>query len=100
MVLKNDKEEIYDNAYIPDYKTSVMMNTLFRNIKENKNLDSLEESDDEEDFENTNIDKYVFLTKSINMICSYNTRFNKWKPICIAKDTDKIVSITELTNIS
>ena len=34
---------------IPDYKTSVFMNDLFRTIKENKNLDLLEESDDEED---------------------------------------------------
>ena len=28
-------------ASIPDYKTSVMMNSLFRNIKENKSLDAL-----------------------------------------------------------
>ena len=34
-------------AHIPDYKTSIFMNKLFRNIKENNNLDSLEESDDE-----------------------------------------------------
>jgi superfamily II DNA/RNA helicase len=40
----------YDVAFIPDYSTSVMMNKLFRNIKENQNLDALEESDDEEEF--------------------------------------------------
>ena len=44
-------ENIFDVAYIPDYKTSVMMNKLFRNIKENANLDALEESDDEAEFE-------------------------------------------------
>ena len=36
------------------------MNSLFRTIKENENLDSLEESDDEEEFENSNVDKFVF----------------------------------------
>ena len=41
----------YDIACIPDYKTSVMMNSLFRDIKENRNLDFLEESDSEEEFE-------------------------------------------------
>ncbi len=41
--------EKYDIAYIPDYQTSTMMNKLFRNIKENDNLDALEESDDEEE---------------------------------------------------
>ena len=32
---------------IPDINTSKMMNNLFRDIKENNNLDTLEESDDE-----------------------------------------------------
>lgn len=50
-------------ASIPDYKTSVMMNSLFRNIKENKSLDALEESDEEDEFENVNLDKFVNLSK-------------------------------------
>ena len=33
-------------------KQVLMMNSLFRTIKENNNLDLLEESDDEEEFEN------------------------------------------------
>lgn len=68
-------------ASIPDYKTSVMMNSLFRNIKENNSLDALEESDDEEEFENVNIDKFVDLTKQIKMKCVYNYKFKKWTPI-------------------
>jgi hypothetical protein len=68
-------------ASIPDYKTSVFMNALFRNIKENRSLDALEESDDEDEFENTNIDKFVNLTKKIKMKCVYNFRFKKWTPI-------------------
>jgi hypothetical protein len=68
-------------ASIPDYKTSVFMNTLFRNIKENGSLDALEESDDEDEFENTNIDKFVDLTKKIKMKCVFNYKFKKWTPI-------------------
>jgi hypothetical protein len=51
-VYKDDQEEFYDIAFIPDFVTSVLMNKLFRNIKENSNLDALEESDDEKEFEN------------------------------------------------
>jgi len=68
-------------ASIPDYKTSVMMNALFRTIKENKSLDALEESDDDDEFENTNIDKFVDLTKKIKMKCIFNSKFKKWTPI-------------------
>ena len=74
-------DHLFDIAYIPDYKTSVMMNSLFRNIKENNNLDALEESDSEEEFENDKIDKFVYLDKQINMICEYNYKFKKWAPI-------------------
>ena len=51
--------EKYDMAAVPDFKTSKMMNTIFRNIKENDNLDALEESDDEDEFENIDLDKFV-----------------------------------------
>ena len=68
-------------ASIPDYKTSVMMNSLFRNIKENKSLDALEQSDDEDEFENVNIDKFVDLSKKIKMKCIYNYKFKKWTPV-------------------
>ena len=60
-----------------------MMNKLFRNIKENNDLDALEESDDENEFENPNIDKFVDLTKSYKMLCNFNTKFKKWVPIKI-----------------
>ena len=60
-----------ETAHIPDYKTSVMMNKLFRNIKENDNLDLLEESEDEEEFENIKEDKYVDLNKFVLMKCVY-----------------------------
>jgi len=68
-------------ALINDYKTSVMMNKLFRTIKENENLDTLEESDEEEEFENTDLDKYVDLEKTYVMKCEFQLRLKKWIPI-------------------
>ena len=79
------KEEQCGIAHIADYNTSVMMNKLFRIIKENNNLDALEESDDEEEFENVNIDKFVHLNKSHKMICQFNHKFKKWVPIDLSK---------------
>jgi hypothetical protein len=70
-------------ACIPDYKTSMMMNKIFRIIKENDDLDKLEESDDEEEFESSSIDKFVHLDKSFKFLCNYNNKFKKWTPIKI-----------------
>jgi hypothetical protein len=70
-----------DIAYIPDYKTSVMMNKLFRKIKENDNLDTLEESDDEEEFENEKEDKFVYLDKNLEIKCYFHQKFKKWTPL-------------------
>ena len=61
------------------------MNTLFRNIKENTDLDKLEESDDEEEFENIKEDKFVDLTKRYNILCVYLTKFRLWKPMKYVK---------------
>jgi hypothetical protein len=72
---------LYETAMIPTYKCSVMMNALFRNIKENANLDLLEESDDEAEFENTQMDKFVDLEKTVRMECVYSKRFRKWQPV-------------------
>ena len=91
-----NKDDYYGTAYIPDYITSVKMNTLFRNIKENRNLDALEESDDEEEFENDRIDKYVYLERELNMVCLYNYKFKKWYPIKIANNNLNIVSREQL----
>jgi hypothetical protein len=88
---ENGVDSYYDVAYIPDYKTSVMMNSLFRNIKENINLDALEESDDEEEFEDDRLDKFVFLEREFLMMCVKNYKFNKWTPIRRAFNEETIV---------
>jgi hypothetical protein len=95
-VLNDGTEDYYDLAFIPDYKTSVKMNELFRNIKENRNLDTIEESDDEEEFENMNDDKFVYLDRSFKMVCEYNYKFKRWCPIHLAEETDNIVSLNQL----
>ena len=82
----NSTIEKYKTACIPDYKTSVMMNSLFRTIKENENLDFLEESDDEEEFENILPDKFVDLNKEIKMKCVFMENFDSWKPIEISNE--------------
>lgn len=93
-------------AGIPTLKTSVFMNSLFRNIKENQNIDLIEESDDEEENEfdgNCNyngnaksIDKYVDLDKSLHMECAFNFKFKKWVPIRVASENSRVVHISKL----
>jgi hypothetical protein len=81
---------------IPDCKTSIMMNSLFRNIKENKNLDTLEESDDEDEFQNEDICKFVNLDKTYKIVCKFNHRFKKWYPIKLADNHSNISTETEI----
>lgn len=80
-MLYDDNEKEIGYADVSNYKTSIMLNTIFRTIKENNNLDFIEESDDEDDFENINDDKYVDLNKCVKFKCIYNQKFNLWKPI-------------------
>ena len=86
----------YDIAHIPDYKTSVFMNQLFRNIKENENLDYIEESEDEDDFQNINVDRFVNLYKTVTIECIYNYKFKKWVPLREVRPNDKIIHIGKL----
>jgi len=88
--IQTDVYHLYDGdtyigiACVPDYKTSKMLNKLFRIIKENDDLDALELSDDDEEFENEDPAKFVSLDKSYNMVCNFNYKFKKWTPIKIA----------------
>jgi hypothetical protein len=96
--LNDDNKEVYfDTCLIPDFNTSVMMNKLFRTIKENDRLDALEESDDEEEFENENEDRFVNLDKTYTMVCLYNYKFKKWYPVRIS---DKNMDITKITKLN
>ena len=94
---KSGKIEYHDIAYISSYVCSVKMNDLFRNIKENSNLDLLEESDDEDEFENISETKYVDMNKSVVMNCEFNTKFKRWEPTTI---TDKYTKLTTLRDVN
>lgn len=93
---KNKEIIYYDVAFIPNYKTSVFMNNLFRKIKENDNLDNIELSDDEEEFENLREDKYVDLKKNIFMECIFHQKFKKWVPLRVVQQPCKIVHISQI----
>jgi hypothetical protein len=78
-VLHGNNDTITDTtmiAHIPNYKVSVMMNSIFRNIKENRNLDALEESDDEDEPD----DHVLDANKCVRMTCVFNNRFKRWQP--------------------
>ena len=90
------RDHEYDLACIPDYKTSVMMNRLFRIIKENENLDALEESDDEAEFESDRVDKFVHLEKDWLMRCQYHWKFKRWVPVAVVKSGEKMVTLRDL----
>jgi hypothetical protein len=79
-------DTFYSYAHIPNIKTSVFMNSIFRNIVENKNIDLIEESEDEDDFEITDERKFM---KDVNTYidCKYSDKFKMWIPISQAKIT-------------
>jgi hypothetical protein len=93
---KNKTPVYYNVAYVPNYKKSVFLNGLFRNIKENSNLDCIEESDDEEDFQNMREDKYVDIKKVLLMECVFHTKFKKWIPMKVVNNNSKVVHINNL----
>ena len=86
-----------DISYIGTRKESVFMNNLFRNIRENSNIDLGEESEDEETFQNTNLDKYVDLEKTIKMNCIFSEKWRKWVPMHVVADSSRIANVNELT---
>ena len=97
---KTVEKNIYVNvAFISNYKTSIMMNRIFRKIKENENLDYIEESEDEEDFENADPDKFVDLKKKVIMEFQFNFKFKKWMPLGIVENTNFYTKIVPISNL-
>ena len=92
----NKAEVYYGVACIPNYKTSVMMNRLFRRIPENECLDAAEESESEEDFENVEPDKYVDLAKELLMEFRFHSKWKKWVPVRVVDKRQKVVHISQL----
>lgn len=90
------KEIAIDIAYIPDRKTSRMMNQLFRKIRENQHLDYGEESEDEDDFENLSPDKYVNMNAVYTMECRFYPKFKKWVPVKVVHEHWRTPRLSEL----
>jgi hypothetical protein len=93
---KNQMPVYYNVAYVPNYKSSVFLNGIFRKIRENKNLDYIEESDDEDDFQNMAEDKYVSLNKIVCMECIFNNKFKKWVPVKLVDTHYKVIHMNKL----
>ena len=93
-VLENHTLTFYKNTVIRNYKTSVSMNSIFRHIKENDNLDLLEESDDEEEFEDISPSKFIDVNVKKLMKCKYNSKFKIWEPMDVVDG--KVSSLNEI----
>ena len=72
------------------------MNGLFRNIRENDDIDLGEESEDEDMFQNMNPDKYVDMSKKIKMHCVFQNKWRRWTPVSVVEDKARVVNIHEL----
>ena len=83
-------------AYIVSRDSSRLMNNLFRNIRENTNVDLGEESEDEDIFQNVNLDKYVDLKKEYKMQCEYHPKFKKWMPMKVVGENTRLVAMKDL----
>lgn len=79
-------------ALVPSYSDSVRMNILFRNIRENVSLDYIEESEDEDEFQDINPSKYLIDGAEHKMNCYFSKGCNRWVPESIA-DGDSQISI-------
>jgi hypothetical protein len=91
-----DNYTYMDLAYIGTRKESKYMNSQFRNIRENGNVDLGEESEDEELFQNVNPDKYVDLSKKVKMNCVFQNRWRRWTPVSVVSDKARVTNINEL----
>lgn len=67
---------------VPTFKDSVALNAIFRNYKENVNLDTLEESDEEDEFEDISDTKYSNVGMEKNVTCEYNKNLSGWVISC------------------
>jgi len=86
-------------AGIQSFRTSVFMNGIFRRIRENENLDLAEESEDEADFENTDMNKYVDLEKVALIECVFSQKHKKWIPVRLCGSVgEKMVHIEKLVS--
>ncbi len=73
--------DLVGQAMVPDYPSSRHLNSLFHNIRENGDLDLIEESEDEDEFENTCANKWLVHDTPITCEFYLHPRFQKWCPV-------------------
>jgi len=96
---KTHKRTYCGVAGIQTYKTSVLLNTVFRKIRANQNLDAIEESDDDEDFEDVRESKWVIdMEKEVKMVCEFNAKVRKWIPVKLADEDASVITADKLRN--
>lgn len=78
-VIKNGQQSY--KLMIQTLKQSQDLNSYFRRIREQDNLDLLEESEDDEDFENTDKMKWVKCSYPSKIYCKWNHNFKSWEPV-------------------
>lgn len=88
----------YDFCMVPDYQTSKQMNTIFRRIRENQNLDWIEESDDDDSSdENDEYANKSNVSEQHRLItCRFHQKFRKWVPLYLAPPKSRVVHICQL----
>lgn len=67
-----------DICCVMDYRMSKELNGIFRNIRENDKIDYIEESEDENDFENNN--EWISDVGLQYYLCVYHEIFKMWLP--------------------
>jgi len=80
-------------AGIPTLHISAIMNRLFRNIRENDNIDYAEESEDEADFEEA---VYTFKDRVLLMECIFDFKTKKWVPCRVVSSKTRLTPIYNL----
>jgi hypothetical protein len=86
----------YNTAGVQTLKTSQFLNSLFRSVRENDNLDLAEESEDEETFQDVSDTKYLSNAKEFELECVFDTKIAQWVPIHKASPGARIVQLTSL----
>lgn len=83
MLSATEKEDIYideqgEKVLISTYKASKAMNRLYRNVRENDNLDLLEASDDE--YDNPEPSKWIRPVK-YRVLCKWNDKYKIYEVV-------------------
>ena len=71
-------------AIVCSYEQSKKLNSLFRIIRENADIDLIEESEDEDTFEDISEHKFIKRNNNIKMYCKSNPKFRKWELLSVA----------------